>query len=170
MLHVAPESCFISRFKQAIGNGYLTADLFSKAVDVKMDICDIHYPDNTFDIIYCSHVLEHVPDDRKAMSEFQRVLKPDGWAVLLVPITAKQTVEDPSITDPHERSRVFGQEDHVRCYGPDYIERLRAAGFNVDCIKPVDFVSVNEIEHMGITEAAGELYYCHKLSALDQRV
>jgi SAM-dependent methyltransferase len=92
---------------------------------VRMDITDIQYPKDTFDVIYCSHVLEHVVDDRKAMREFHRVLRPDGWALLLVPITVEKTFEDPSVTDPEERLSVFGQEDHVRCYGPDYVERLR---------------------------------------------
>jgi SAM-dependent methyltransferase len=162
MLHVAPEPCFESRFRHLIGNGYLSADLFSETVDVKMDICDIRYPQDTFDIIYCSHVLEHVPDDQKAMSEFQRVLKQEGWAILLVPITAERTAEDPGITDPKERLRLFGKEDHVRCYGPDYVDRLRAASFKVSCVSPVDFLSLKEIGRMGITEAAGEIYYCEK--------
>lgn len=162
MLHVAPESCFKLRFREALGCGYLTADLCAEAVDVKMDICDIRYPDNTFDIIYCSHVLEHVPDDRKAMSEFQRVLKLTGWAILLVPITVKQTVEDPSITDPNERLRLFGQEDYVRCYGPDYLGRLEDAGLKVSCVSPTNFLSVNEIERIGITKDAGDIYYCQK--------
>ena len=168
MLHVAPESCFESQLRQVIGNGYLTADLFSEAANIRMDICDIHYPDNTFDIIYCSHVLEHVPDDRKAMSEFQRVLKPDGWAVLLVPITVKQTVEDLTITDPKERLRLFGQEDHVRRYGPDYLGRLEAVGLRVSRISSVDLLSGSEAEYMGITEAAGEIYYCQKCSPVSQ--
>ncbi|MDP9159525.1 MAG: methyltransferase domain-containing protein [Acidobacteriota bacterium] len=129
-------------------------------VDVKMDISQIGYPDNTFDIIYCSHVLEHVPDDRKAMAELRRVLKPDGWAIILVPITGECTDEDPRCVHPEERLRRFGQEDHVRCYGLDYIDRLRSAGFSVTCIVPRDFLSPGEIQRMGITEAAGEIYYC----------
>jgi SAM-dependent methyltransferase len=160
MLHVAPESCFVSRFRETVGSGYLTADLFSDDVDLKMDICDIPYPDSTFDMIYCSHVLEHVPDDRKAMSEFRRVLKPKGWAILLVPITVEQTVEDSRITDPAEKLRLFGQEDHVRRYGPDYLHRLEAAGLQVSRVSRADFLSANEIETMGITKAAGEIYYC----------
>jgi ubiquinone/menaquinone biosynthesis C-methylase UbiE len=98
MLHVAPELCFESRFRQVIGSGYLTADLFAEGADVKMDITDICFPEGSFDLIYCSHVLEHVPDDKKAMREFYRVLKSGGWAVLLVPITVELTLEDPNIT------------------------------------------------------------------------
>ncbi len=162
MLHIAAEKCFEPLFRKNIGPGYLTADLLNPA-DVKMDITDIQYPDNTFDIVYCSHVLEHVPDDRKAMREFFRVLKPTGFAILLVPITAERTVEDPSITDPAERLRLFGQHDHVRCYGPDYVERLREAGFNVTETRAQDFLSPSEIERLAIgTKAAGEIYHCTK--------
>jgi len=92
-----------------LNDGYLTADLSNPKAMVKMDITDIQYPDESFDVIYCSHVLEHVPDDRKAMQEFFRVLKKDGWAVLLVPIVGELTFEDPSIVDPVERTKIFGQ-------------------------------------------------------------
>lgn len=162
MLHIAPEACFEPRFRHAIGAGYLTADLLDSAVDVKMDICAIQFPAETFDIVYCSHVLEHVPDDRQAMREFCRVVRPDGWAVLTVPITVAHTVEAPGITDPRERLLRFGQEDHVRCYGPDYVDRLREAGFEVSCVSPSDFVSSTEIERMGLTAEAGEIYLCRK--------
>jgi len=138
----------------------MTADLFAEDVDVKMDICDIRFADETFDIVYCSHVLEHVPDDRKAMREFRRVMKPQGWAILLVPITVQQTVEDPSIIDPKERLRLFGQEDHVRRYGLDYVERLKISGLAVKKVLPDDFLSNDDILLMGITQAAGEIYFC----------
>lgn len=117
MLHVAPEPSFGVIFSKSKYIDYLSADLYDKSVMVKMDITDIQYPENYFDIIFCSHVLEHVLDDKKAMREFLRVLKPTGWAVLQVPIMAMKTIEDPSITDPDERLRVFGQHDHVRRYG-----------------------------------------------------
>lgn len=162
VLHVAPEPCFEKRLRKLLGPGYLTADLLAERVDRKMDICNIDFPDNTFDFIYCSHVFEHVSDDRKAMAEFHRVLKQDGCAVLLVPITVERTIEDPSITDAKERLRLFGQEDHVRRYGPDYVERLQAAGFKVNRIAPLEFLSAKEVERMGITQAAGETYFCQK--------
>lgn len=165
MLHIAPEKCFEPRFRKQIGSGYLTADLMQPA-DVKMDITDIQYPDDTFDIVYCSHVLEHVPDDRKAMREFFRVLKPSGWAILMVPISAEKTVEDPSITDPQERLRLFGQNDHVRRYGPDFVDRLKEAGFNVKSIGPEDFLSAEEIERIAAwRKYTGEIYYCTKAAA-----
>jgi SAM-dependent methyltransferase len=161
-LHIAPEPCFEPRLRKVLGAGYLTADVLADRVDVRMDIANIQFPDGTFDIVYCSHVLEHVPDDKMAMRELQRVLKEGGWAVILVPITTQRTIEDPSITDPKERLRLFGQADHVRRYGPDYAGRLQAAGFTVSRVSPSDFLSPKEIEHMGITGAAGDIYFCQK--------
>jgi len=104
MLHVAPEPELSPLIQKADYINYLSADLFAPNAMVKMDITDIQYPDNTFDVIYCSHVLEHVQDDRKAMSEFYRVLKPGCWAILQVPITADTTFEDPTVISPKERS------------------------------------------------------------------
>jgi SAM-dependent methyltransferase len=162
MLHVAPESFLESIFMKQLGSNYLTADLFNPDAMVKMDICDIQYPENSFDAIYCSHVLEHVPDDKKAMREFCRVLKTEGWAILNVPITREKTFEDPSIVDPKLRLKAFGQEDHVRCYGQDYVERLRDSGFNVEIIKVDDLANSDEAVKMGLTRASGEIYYCTK--------
>ena len=159
MLHVAPESILESKLRPMLGKRYLTADFLDPKADVKMDIMNIAYADHSFEVIYCSHVLEHVPDDRRAMREFNRVLQRDGWAILLVPITAERTFEDLSIEDPKERLRLFGQSDHVRRYGPDYAERLREAGFDVECIRPSDFLSPTEIAHMAIS-AAGDIYLC----------
>ena len=162
-LHVAPEPEFEKIFSKAAGSGYLTVDLNPEGVMERMDITDIHYPEDSFDIIYCSHVLEHVPDDCKAIREFFRVLRPSGWAVLNVPVTADVTYEDPSITDPDERLRLFGHPDHVREYGPDYIDRLEDAGFIVTVSSPESVLSPAEIERQGLTNgAAGEIYYCKK--------
>ena len=162
MLHVAPERPLEVRLRDELGEGYLTADLLDRRAMVQMDITDIQYPDQTFDVIYCSHVLEHVPDDKKAMREFHRVLKNDGWAILLVPITSDSTYEDASITSAEDRLQAFGQDDHVRRYGPDYADRLREAGFQVKISKPADVASSEEIARMGLTDAGGEIYYCTK--------
>lgn len=162
MLHVAPERCFESRFKEQLCSGYLTADLFDSRAMVKMDITDIQYPDQTFDIIFCSHVLEHVPDDRKAMSELFRVLKNDGWAILLVPITREKTFEDSSVTDPEARVKIFGQKDHVRAYGPDYVDRLRDAGFTVEISQVNDLIPETSAIRMGLMSSVGNIYYCTK--------
>jgi len=162
MLHVAPEPCLEPRLRKRLGGGYVTADLFSPRAMVKMDISDIHYGDQSFDLIYCSHVFEHVPDDRRAMREFFRVLKDEGWAILLVPIESDRTFEDPSIVDPKARLEAFGQEDHVRRYGADYVERLRDAGFTVQVSKVEDLANGEETVTMGLTPASGEIYYCTK--------
>ncbi|QQE87186.1 class I SAM-dependent methyltransferase [Azotobacter chroococcum] len=162
ILHVAPEPCFESIFKDRLGSNYLTADLFNPRAMIKMDICDIQYPDRSFDVIYCSHVLEHVLDDKRAMRELFRVLNSNGWAILNVPISSEKTFEDPLIVDPKERLKAFGQEDHVRHYGPDYVERLRDSGFTVEITKVADLASSDDAVRMGLTQASGEIYYCTK--------
>lgn len=162
MLHVAPESCFKHILRKSLGYSYITADLSNPHANVKMDITDIQYPDESFDVIYCSHVLEHVQDDKKAIREFYRVLKKAGWAILLVPISTDKTVEDLSIVDPSERLRVFGQEDHVRRYGLDFIDRLHDAGFKVTVCNVSDLVGKEDIVRMRLTQASGEIYYCYK--------
>ena len=161
VLHVAPEKCFLPRLRKILGSDYITADILPGA-DIIMDIMNIQYPDEYFDIVYCSHVLEHVQDDRQAMREFYRVLKKDGWAILLVPITAEKTFEDPSIIDPAERLRVFGQEDHVRRYGPDFADRLLQSGFKVTVSNVADVADKRDIERMGLTDASGQIFYCTK--------
>jgi len=135
VLHVAPEQCFIKPFRKQHGKKYITADIESPLANVKMDVHDVPFPDNSFDVVICNHVLEHVEDDRKALGELYRVLKSGGWAVFQIPIFhpfPKTTVEDPSVTDPKERERLFGQDDHVRMYGEDYPDRLREVGFEVN--------------------------------------
>ena len=160
VLHIAPEQCFEDRFRQRFGAGYLTADLLDPHVMERMDVTDIHHPDESFDVIYCSHVLEHVPDDRLAMSELRRVLKRAGWAVLLVPITVEQTIEDPTVTDPAERERLFGQHDHVRRYGPDYVDRLHEAGFDVVVTGVSDLLRGEDLSRMGLTRCDAAIYHC----------
>ena len=164
MLHIAPIKAFSRVLKEQDHIDYLTADLNDPSVMVEMDVTDIQYPDDRFDIIYCSHVLEHVPDDRKAMRELHRVLAPGGWAVLQVPITAEETFGDPSVTDPKERERLFGQYDHVRRYGPDYENRLREAGFEVRKYRAADVVGTENLERLGVMEDE-EVYYCTKPKA-----
>jgi SAM-dependent methyltransferase len=162
VLHVAPERCFEQQLKRRLGAGYLTADLMDPRAMVKMDITAIDFADETFDVIYCSHVLEHVPDDRGAMREFHRVLTKGGWAILLVPITVSHTFEDPSVVNPAERRRLFGQEDHVRRYGPDYADRLEDAGFDVWQINVSDLFSDKDALRLGIARGAGSIHHCRK--------
>lgn len=134
MLHIAPEHCFISRFEALEHLEYITGDIESPLAKIKMDIHDIPFEDEAFDIVFCNHVLEHVEDDRKAMSEICRVMKKGGWGILQIPLffpLPEKTIEDPTIKDPKKREELFGQDDHVRKYGPDYKNRLEEAGFNV---------------------------------------
>ena len=133
VLHIAPELCFIDIFKNMENLDYTTADLESPLAEVKMDVHEIPFDDASFDVVFCNHVMEHVDDDIKAMSEINRVLKPGGWAIIQSPqdYSRQETLEDPSITDPKERERVYWQSDHVRLFGLDYGIRLTKAGFKV---------------------------------------
>ena len=132
LLHFAPEPLFDPLFERLPGIERVTADLHAPA-DLRLDISDMDLPDSSFDLILCSHVLEHVPDDRAAMRELRRVLADGGLALVLVPYRpAVTTYEDPSITSPLDRMVAFGQQDHVRIYGNDLPERLREAGFEVE--------------------------------------
>lgn len=134
VLHIAPEQSFFQRFKKLKNIDYITADLYSPIVDVKADICDLPFEDESFDIVFCNHVLEHIEEDGKAMSELYRVMKKGGWGIFQVPIKNEliETYEDFSITSPQERQKHFGQYDHVRWYGMDYFKRLEQAGFEVE--------------------------------------
>lgn len=161
MLHIAPEMGLESRFKTIANLDYLTADLSDPHCMVKMDITNIQYPDNSFDVLYCSHVLEHVPNDRKAMRELNRVLKPDGWAILMVPLAVDKTIEDPVETSPAERERRFGRHDHVRHYGLDFKERLEKEGFKVEVTWATQLASSDDIYRMGLSER-GAVFFCRK--------
>src|SRR5690554_7742341 len=133
VLHFAPEQAFYKRFKKQKNLDYTTTDLNSPLADVKADICNLPFKDNEFDVILCNHVLEHIPDDTKAMQELFRILKKGGMAILQIPqdLSREKTFEDHSITDKKERARIFGQYDHVCIYGKDYFEKLRYVGFEV---------------------------------------
>lgn len=133
VLHFAPEQAFYKRFRKQKNLDYTTTDLNSPLADIKADICNLPFRDNEFDVILCNHVLEHIPDDTKAMQELYRVLKKGGMAILQIPqdMSREKTFEDNSITDRKERAKIFGQYDHVRVYGRDYFDRLRSIGFRV---------------------------------------
>lgn len=152
LLHFAPEKCLKTAIQKQVHISYTNADLNPKAADVVMDITNISYPSNTFDVIICNHVLEHIPNDALAMQELHRVLKPTGWAVLQVPYAPNlvQTIEDANIRTPWEREQYFGQADHVRIYGQDYTDRLQRAGFAVNIWYPTDFLPTLTIEKQAL--------------------
>ncbi|MEZ4801948.1 MAG: methyltransferase domain-containing protein [Gelidibacter sp.] len=134
VLHFAPEQAFYHRFLKMKNLDYITTDLNSPLADVKADICNLPFKDNEFDIILCNHVLEHIPNDIKAMQELYRVMKPGGFGVFQIPqeLNREKTFEDNSITDHKERAKIFGQYDHVRIYGRDYFDKLRSIRFKVE--------------------------------------
>ena len=152
MLHVAPESCFRHALRALPNISYLSADYDSATAMERMDITAIGHPDESFDVVICNHVLEHVSDDRRAMRELLRILRPGGWAMLQVPLdpSREATLEDPRIVDPRERRRAFGQYDHVRLYGRDYPERLRSQGFKVAPDRFVEELPRQTVEELGL--------------------
>jgi SAM-dependent methyltransferase len=157
VLHFAPEQAFVQKFKKQKNLTYTTTDLNSPIADVKADICDLPFKDNSFDFIICNHVLEHIPDDTKAMQELYRVLAPSGTAIVQVPYDAKReiTFEDNTITDQSERTRIFGQYDHLRVYGMDYFKKLSSIGFNVNALDYTSVISSDDIERYRLCK--GEL-------------
>ena len=138
LLHFAPEQAFYKRFKKLENIEYTTTDLNSPLADVKADICNLPFPDSSYDVILCNHVLEHIRNDTKAMQELHRVMKPGGWGVFQIPqdLNRETTFEDDSITDRKERAKIFGQYDHVRVYGRDYFDKLRSIGFHCQRSRP----------------------------------
>lgn len=147
VLHFAPEQAFYKRFRSLKNLDYTTTDLNSPLADVKADICNLPFKDNVFDFILCNHVLEHIPNDTKAMQELYRVLKPNGTGIFQIPqdLSREITFEDNSITDKKERAKIFGQYDHVRIYGRDYFDKLRSVGFKVDEVEYAKTLSEEEI-------------------------
>lgn len=154
VLHIAPEQEFLRRFKAMHNLDYTSADLFSPIVDVKADVLDLPFEDESFDVVICNHVLEHIEDDAKAMGELYRVMKKGGWGILQVPMknSLEKTYEDFTITDPKERQKHFGQYDHVRWYGMDYFDRLRRAGFQAEANYYSKHFSAEEIRRYGLVE------------------
>lgn len=154
ILHFAPEQAFYKRFRNMSNLDYVTTDLESPLADVKADICNLPFKDNEFDIILCNHVLEHIPDDTKAMQELYRILKPGGFGIFQIPqdLSRATTFEDDSITDPKERAKIFGQYDHVRVYGRDYFDKLRSIGFKVEEVDYTNTLSEENIKKYCLTK------------------
>jgi SAM-dependent methyltransferase len=164
VLHVAPERIFEEWLGSQPNLDYVSTDLERPRAMVKADITDLPFPDDSFDVILCSHVLEHVVDDRKAMRELHRVLRPGGWAVVLVPIdfSRAETFEDPTVVAPADRQRLFGQDDHVRVYGRDFTARLEEAGFTVRVEDFTRELGESEIQRYGLRPRKPDLHLCVK--------
>lgn len=147
LLHFAPE-WGLKQHLSGLGNlDYRTADLESPLADEHFDICNIPYPADTVDVIFCNHVLEHIPDDRTAMSELFRILRPGGWAVVMTPLSKHAATTREGVEDPDERLRQYGQEDHLRLYGADFYDRLAGAGFAVERIDYLDALPDAVVAH-----------------------
>ena len=162
VLHVAPELCFIDRFNALSNLDYITGDIESPLAKVKMDIHQIPFDDNTFDVVFCNHVMEHVDDDILACKEINRVLKPNGWGIIQSPVYGQdKTLEDKTVTDSAEREKLFGQRDHLRKYGKDYAQRLSKSGLRVQENLFVKTLSAEEIQRFAL--APDEvIFYCTK--------
>ena len=136
VLHVAPEQVFYKKFKKLKNWEYFTFDLNSPIADIKGDLTSTNFKDESFDLIICNHVLEHIEDDKSALNEIYRILKYNGISILQVPMNVKRknTFEDSSIKSKNQREKYFGQYDHVREYGLDFKDRVEQAGFEVEMI------------------------------------
>ena len=163
LLHVAPEYCFIDRFETYLGDRYITADIESPLAKVKMDLHDIPFEDNSFDVVFCNHVLEHVRDDVRCMQEIRRVLKPTGFALMQSPqrYDLETTYEDASITDPKEREIAFLQDDHLRIYGRDFGTQLSKSGWKVEEVNLIDKLGLTASKKMALP-LSEIIYKCTK--------
>jgi Methyltransferase domain len=161
MLHFAPEWALRRRFEEIKNLRYVTADLAHPGVDLVLDVTSLHLPDASFDAILCSHVLEHVDDDRAAIAELRRITSPGGWCAVMVPLDLRRehTYEDSSITSPEDRRRAFWQHDHVRLYAADIGLRLEAAGFDVERIRPEPEFGVEMVARCRINQA-DDIWLC----------
>jgi len=157
VLHFAPEQAFYKRFRKMTNLDYTTTDLNSPLADVTADICNLPFEDNSYDIIFCNHVLEHIPDDTKAMKELYRILRSGGMGIFQIPqdLSRAVTFEDDTITDKKERAKIFGQYDHVRVYGRDYFDKLRSVGFLVDEVDYTSKLTEDEVQRFCL--AKGEI-------------
>lgn len=160
LLHFAPETSLYRNFKKMPNLNYITADVLASFIDnlcvrpdVIMDVCNIKFPSDTFDVVLCNHVFEHLPNDRKAMCEIYRVLKPGGWAILQVPLNEDlaETYEDPTIISKEDRAHHYGSPDHLRLYGRDYKKKLESVGFTVKVENFIDELDTLQIDRYRLT-------------------
>lgn len=168
VLHFAPTPILEKQFAKLANWNYITTDFLTPNVQLKMDIMNISFDDDTFDLVICNHVMEHITDDMKAFRELHRIIRPDdGVALIQVPLdqTRQATFEDPAVTSPEERFRLFGQDDHVRVYGHDFVDRLKQAGFSVRTFDYKSILSSTDMFRYGLNFSAGgvdDIYICTK--------
>jgi SAM-dependent methyltransferase len=164
VLHIAPEVHIAPYLRAAQGNRYVTGDIEKGVADHQVDIMQMPFSDNDFDAVICNHVLEHVPDDMVALQEIFRVIRPGGWAVLQVPISydLEKTIEDPTLEDGQERLRRFGQIDHVRLYGKDYVGRLNSVGFDTTAFDWTSSAAFGGSANVNGLCRAERVHYCVK--------
>ena len=176
VLHVAPEYGLQLRLGCLSNLHYRSADLDSPLATDRVDLLKMPYPDGSFDVVICSHVLEHVADDGLALREIRRVLVSGGRAILMSPLDGElaETLEDPAVKTPAERHRVFGQSDHLRLYGRDFAARVSGAGFTVEIVSPIDRFSPEEIARQGLRRDGttpfrdDDIFICRRTTRLDE--
>jgi len=152
ILHIAPEMAFIHSFRKFHNINYVTGDIESPWANIKMDVQDIPFKNDIFDVFICNHVLEHIENDMLALKELHRILKPGGWGIITCPqnFSKEKTFEDKNITTPEEREKYFGQKDHLRVYGRDFPERMQISGFEVETIESRSVFTPEEIHHYAL--------------------
>lgn len=163
VLHVAPEPPVAQVLQRWVSDSYVSmdVDLSIENITVRADLTRLPFRSKVFDCIYCSHALEHVPEDQRAMEELHRVLRPGGWALIQVPIKRDVTFEDPTIVNPDLRRRLFGQADHVRVYGRDFTDRLARARFSVSVERPQRSFAREVVSRCGLN-AKEDIFLCTK--------
>jgi SAM-dependent methyltransferase len=167
LLHIAPEDIFFKTFELQKNIEYYPVDIYPHLYPKGTKYFDLLNPGDTdiekYDVIICNHVFQYIEDDKNAMINLCKLLKPNGWAIMQVPINGKEpvTYEDPTITDPMERLKAFGLKEHVRYYGLDYADRLKAAGFKVLVDDYSAEFSDQDIYKYGFWKADA-VYYCTK--------
>jgi len=164
LLDIAPNAALQQRIRSFSTIDYRSCDMFRERVDDVIDIQDMRYESNRFDILICSHVLEHVEDDTRAMSELYRVLRPSGWGIVMVPImlTIAHTLEDPDIKTEADRWKFYGQGDHLRLYAKeDFVAKLQSVGFKVSQLG-VDYFGEEVLDKAGVSRRS-VLYVVSKL-------
>jgi SAM-dependent methyltransferase len=163
VMHIAPEQCFYKRFRRQANLQYATGDLVSPLADYHFDLHKMPFDDNSYNVLFANHVLEHVDDEMQCMRELYRVMAPGGWGIFQVPLdyTRAETFQDPAIVSSADREKYYWQKDHVRLFGRDYPEKLRAAGFVVDEVLPKDVVGEELVTRYRL-QPGEVMYVCRK--------